>query len=293
MWFRGPSNAYNITSGQRSFSKTWEIFSFGFSYLSMIPPGRWELVWTCWDIHFEISTSKIMGSRRSLIPTFQSFCRTWRLPPFDRHHRHGDFLQDLQTSRTAPRGSQTETRGTKRHATPVSLSGGSWHWHNLTRKTEQTELNRNAMFLWCVLGEEWKETVGKGSAIMICQVILVLQTSEAFHVSLKTWDRPKRCRKELETSLWFPLLIRFNGLFSMEELQNETLKSSRNTPSSYQRTSVAGTDQTAWLSELPILPNFCNPYPELAQKKKIHNSPLKTCSLKMSWTLLCWYTARN
>ena len=41
-------------------------------------------------------------------------------------------------------------------------------------------------------------------------------------------------------------------------------------------TSVAGTDQTAWLSELPNLPNFCNPYPELAKENRftIHLSKL-------------------
>ena len=160
MWFRGPSNAYNITSGQRSFSKTWEIFSFGFSYLSMIPPGRWQhgtcmnlLGYPFWDINQQIHGGPAEAPTDLEVAAFR------QAPPARWFPSGPPDLQNRSTGQQpTPKPGAPNAK-----ATPVSLSGGSWHWHNLTRKTEQTELNRNVMFLWCV-GRSGRKRVGKGSA---------------------------------------------------------------------------------------------------------------------------------
>lgn len=96
-------------------------------------------------------------------PLFQ----TWSLPPFD-HGRHGDFLQDLQTSRMGSHGGG-ETRARHQWSPrPVSRSGGSWHWHNLTRKGWPNKSSTEMLCFSggvCFWGRSGKKLVGKGSAI--------------------------------------------------------------------------------------------------------------------------------
>lgn len=165
IWFRGPRNSYNITSGQRYFSNTWYIyrererdFLLAFRTSQWFPPSKMTTRKLLGVIHFDMHQKSWGQNGIFSHPFFRpGACR--------RSTTEGTVIS-FRTSRPpawVPIKGETRARH-QWSPRPVSRSGGSWHWHNLTRKADQTRAQQKCyVAVLCVfLGKEWKETGRKG-----------------------------------------------------------------------------------------------------------------------------------